>query len=280
MNLCKWMVMEFGTLLNKFKNELNQIQLENPDIIKRTNKSIALCSEVLTVLRKEIVKHGFKDIKTEIDFFKHTKQIPLVPLIYNTEIRSFELQFPNANSVNQKKYINKKINKINRFFIYNIDFNQYIKSGLSHFDKQYFTREYLGAIPISYSRHYFQDLEFSTARDMLLGKLMAYNKFIIYLKNRMDDERNSLKDDAFNLKWTSSKSALTELIYALYHSNAINNGNVDIKEVAKALEHIFQFDLGDLYKIFAELKSRKKSRTKFLDELSINLQHQMDKSEE
>lgn len=272
--------MEFEALINKFKIELNQIQLENPDIIKRTNKSIALCSAVLTALRKEIAKNGFKDINAEIDFFKHTKLIPLVPLIYNTEIRSFELQFPKANLVRQKKYIKKKINKINRFFIYNIDFNQYVKSGLSHFDKQYYTREYLGAIPISYSRHYFQDLEFSTARDMLLGKLMAYNQFIIYLKNRMDGERNFLRDEDFKLKWTSSKSALTELIYALYHSNAINNGNVDIKEVAKALEHIFHFDLGNLYKIFAELKSRKKSRTKFLDELSINLQHQMDKSDE
>lgn len=96
----------------------------------------------------------------------------------------------------------------------------------------------------------------------------------------MENDTNFLRQNEYNLHWTSSKSALTELIYSLYHSNVINNGNLDIKELANALEDIFQVDLGDFYKIFAELKSRKKSRTKFLDELSIILQHQMDKSEE
>ena len=271
--------MEFEALIEKFEIELHKIQLESPDIIERTNKSIALCSKTLTYLRNEIVRNGFNSVIEEIKFFKHTKQIPLVPLIYNTEIRSFELQFPKGNPECQKKYIKKKINKINRFFLYNIDFNQYVKSSLSHFDKQYFTRVYLGLLRISYSRHYFQDLEFSTARDMLLAKLKANNKFIIYLKNRMNEKQHLLRHEDFSLHWTSSKSAMTELIYALYHSRAINNGNIDIKELAKALEYIFQFDLGDFYKIFAELKSRKKSRTKFLDELSINLKHQMDKSE-
>lgn len=156
--------MKFVALLEDFKFELNKIQLNTPDKIERTNRSIALCTRVLTKLRKEISKNKFNDINEEIVFFKHTKQVPLIPLIYNTEIRSFELQFPKGNPKCQRKYINRKINKINRFYQSNIDFNQYVSFDLSHFDLQYFTREYLGSFHISYSSYYFQDLEFSTAR--------------------------------------------------------------------------------------------------------------------
>ena len=83
-----------------------------------------------------------------------------------------------------------------------------------------------------------------------------------------------------SLQWTSSKTALTELIYALHHSRSINNGNADIKEIASVLQKVFHFDLGNFYKIFSEIKSRKTDRTKFLDNLSNGLLVQMENSEE
>ncbi|WP_290629412.1 RteC domain-containing protein [Altibacter sp.] len=225
-------------------------------------------------------------MKEEIDFFKYTKQIPLVPLIYYSEVRSFEIQFPKANLDSQKKYTKRKINKINRFFLYNMDFIRYVESNSTHFDQQYFTRDYLDTYIITYSKFYFQDPEFSTARDMLLGKVKAYQMFIDYLQKRLLKNGKVTKDringsaQIPSLKWTASKTALTELVYALHSNRAINNGNVDIKEIATTLQHIFHYDLGDFYKTYSEIKSRKVSRTKFLDELSSALLSQMDKAEE
>jgi hypothetical protein len=121
---------------------------------------------------------------------------------------------------------------------------------------------------------------------MLLGKLRAYNLFIIYLQDRLIDKNKSpsldpnVLNNNISLQWTSTKTALTELIYALHYSKVINNGNTDIKEIAIALQKVFHFDLGDFYKIYSEIKSRKISRTKFLDSLSNGLQLQMDNSEE
>lgn len=52
------------------------------------------------------------------------------------------------------------------------------------------------------------------------------------------------------LQWTSSKAALTELIYALQCSGAINGGAAELKEIANVTERIFNIDLIDYYRTF------------------------------
>tara|TARA_R110002012_G_scaffold311668_2_gene521345 strand:- start:11252 stop:12094 length:843 start_codon:yes stop_codon:yes gene_type:complete len=280
------MILEFDDISSVFLSELEKLRVKHIDVIELSENCIKLCSNVLNRFRKKIIDYDFESLKEEIDFFKYTKQIPLVPLIYYSEVRSFEIQFPKANLDSQKKYTKRKINKINRFFLYNMDFIRYVESNSTHFDQQYFTRDYLDTYIITYSKFYFQDPEFSTARDMLLGKVKAYQMFIDYLQKRLLKNGKVTKDringsaQIPSLKWTASKTALTELVYALHSNRAINNGNVDIKEIATTLQHIFHYDLGDFYKTYSEIKSRKVSRTKFLDELSSALLSQMDKAEE
>ena len=99
-------------------------------------------------------------------------------------------------------------------------------------------------------------------------------------KSKLYNQKPTNLNSHLNLQWTSSKSALTELIYALHYNQVINNGNADIKEIALAFQQILHFDMGDFYKIFSEIKSRKNSRTKFLDDLSSGLQSHMDTTEE
>ncbi|WP_410005527.1 RteC domain-containing protein [Aequorivita nionensis] len=280
------MILEFDDISSVFLSELEKLRVKHIDVIELSENCIKLCRNVLNRFRKKIIDYDFESLKEEIDFFKYTKQIPLVPLIYYSEVRSFEIQFPKANLDSQKKYTKRKINKINRFFLYNMDFIRYVESNSTHLDQQYFTRDYLDTYIITYSKFYFQDPEFSTARDMLLGKVKAYQMFIDYLQKRLLKNGKVTKDringsaQIPSLKWTASKTALTELVYALHSNRAINNGNVDIKEIATTLQHIFHYDLGDFYKTYSEIKSRKVSRTKFLDELSSALLSQMDKAEE
>ena len=278
--------MKLNLLTEKLLDDLNQIKRGDAKIITQANRSIILCRKLLAIFKKEIVSNDFNSIEDEIDFFKNTKQVPLTQLIYFSEIRLFEMHFPKANIEIQRKFIKKKLNELNTFFLYNIDFGQYIESGYTHFDKQYFTREFLDNFPITSSKFYFQDPEFSTPKDMLLGEFKAYGQFILYLQNRLIGKATSRKENNLDpnnhisLQWTSSKVALTELIYALHHNRVINNGNTDIKEIALALQQLLNFDLGEFYKTFAEIKSRKLSRTKFLDELAAGLQAQMDSSDE
>ena len=82
------------------------------------------------------------------------------------------------------------------------------------------------------------------------------------------------------LSWTGNKTALTELIYALSAQGVFNNGNADIKLIAKVFENAFNIDLGDFYHTFMELKARKINRTKFLDSLCEALIKKKDEQDE
>jgi hypothetical protein len=224
-----------------------------------------------------------KDQTKEIEFFKEIKQIPLSNLIYFSDIRSFEAQFPKGNKLIQKQAIIKKLNKLNRFFTVNMDFNQYIEQGRMYLDDRYFTRAYFNKFNVTTSKYYYRDPEFSTSHDLLLAKLLANKRFIKYLEIRLKklNRRNGtkVKNVIKGFKWTSSKAALVELIYALNHTRSINNGNIELKEIVTQFQEIFDFDLKDFYKTYSEIKGRKKSRTKFLDELSASLLFRMDKED-
>jgi hypothetical protein len=69
-------------------------------------------------------------------------------------------------------------------------------------------------------------------------------------------------------KWTDKKIDLVELIYALYASRSLNNGKVDIADIATFFEKSFQLEIGDVYRKYIEIKNRKFETTKYLDHLS------------
>ncbi len=266
--------------------ELNEAYKNIPNIVRRANHCILLCREVLSLFRKDVTLNGFKTADDEIEFFKHIKSLPLTQYIYYLQIRSFELEFPKGNIDLQRKFIKKKLNRINHFFRKHRDFREYIESGSSHFDAQFYTRKYLDNFPeVTYTFH-INDPEFNTPKDTLYAEFKAFNLCIVYLQNRLidksksPDNKNPVLNDHISLQWTAPKSALTELIYALHYNRVINNGNTDIKEIALAMQQWFHFDLGDFYKTYSELKERKISRTKFLDDLAAGLESHMDKSEE
>ncbi|MGB5820349.1 MAG: RteC domain-containing protein [Saonia sp.] len=278
--------MDFKPFIESLQFDLKEAQDNIPNIVKRANHSIRLCHTLLSIFKRSVVNDGFDSIEREIDFFKNFKTVPSAQLLYHSQVRSFELEFPKANLDVQRKFIKKRLNRLNRFYRNHIDFSEYVSSGRTHFDEHYFTRKYLNAFPILSPHIYFHDPDFSTPKDLLLAEFKAYDLFVMYLQNRMIDKSKSYNQKSpelnshLNLQWTSSKSALTELIYALHHNRVINNGNADIKEIALAFQQVLHFDMGDFYKIFSEIKSRKNSRTKFLDDLSSGLQSHMDSTEE
>ena len=278
--------MDYKPFIEGLQIDLKDAEDNIPNIVKRANHSIRLCHTLLSLFKKSVVNNGFDSIEIEIDFFKNIKTVPSAQLLYHSQVRSFELEFPKTNLEVQRRFIKKRLNRLNRFYRNHIDFGEYLSSGRTHFDEHYFTRKYLNAFPILSPHIYFHDPDFGTPKDLLLSEFKAFDLFAMYLQNRLIDKSKSYNQKAtklnshLNLQWTSSKSALTELIYALHYNRVINNGNADIKEIALAFQQVLHFDIGDFYKIFSEIKSRKNSRTKFLDDLSSGLQSLMDTTEE
>jgi hypothetical protein len=245
--------------------------------------AIILCRDLLTNFKKHLVHYEFTSPDDEIAFFKNIKQVPLENLVYYSELKSFEIRFPKGNREAQKAYVLEKIEKLNKFFVYNIDFVQYIENDKVYLDQHYFTRAFFNDFNVTHSLYYFRDPDFSTSHDLLLAKLTANKRLLPYLENRLANlEKHSIslyKESIAALQWTGSKTALTEIIYALREANVLNGGSASLKEIAAVMQRTFNIELGDLYKIYSEIKQRKKNRTKFLDELALRLAEKMEKDD-
>jgi hypothetical protein len=278
--------MDTELLSYKLLEELKEIKLHSKNILEQSYRSIEVCRNLLITLKREVIAKGFDSIEAEIEFFKIIKQAPLVHLIYFSEIHSFEIQFPKADKNSQLKFIKKKICKLNRFFLYNLDFGQYVNSGATHFDKEYYTRYYLDSFHITTSKFYFQDPDFCTPRDMLLGKFKAYNKLVIYLDERMSNLENNRNEKEVKqratekIQWPFTNSDWVELVYALWYNGLRNQNGLSIRKVSQKLQEIFDYTPRDIYKTNQDIKGRKNSRTLFLDQLATSLLSEMDKSED
>lgn len=128
---------------------------------------------------------------------------------------------------------------------------------------------------------YFEtDHSFSTIGDYKAAKILANDLIQVYLEDQLNNRQYRKESGKSPLSWTGNKTALTELIYSLYAQGIFNNGNADIKLIAKTFESTFNVDLGDFYHTFMELKARKINRTKFLDSLCEALIKKMDEQDE
>ena len=80
-------------------------------------------------------------------------------------------------------------------------------------------------------------------------------------------------------KWTGKKIFLIELAYGIHHTDMVNGGNSEIKDIIEGFEQMFDIELKEHSRSFIEIKRRKIDRTKFLDIMKSRLEDRMDESD-
>lgn len=264
--------------LRKLETEIQELEIEADSPIQRIEAVITIIINSLSELKKFVLKKGFKDTDEEIWFFKYQKPTIVSKLIYYNAIYKIETRRPYGNR-RTKKYFTKELKKLKRFFENNLDFYKYYRSNNSFVDEKLFVRG-KHDIRLWLDTFYFEaDHCFSTSHDYKVAKIIANDLIQVYLEDRLNNISQKKSSDAL-LNWTASKTSLTELIYALYSHGVFNNGNADIKLIAKTFEDAFNIALGDFYHTYLELKSRKINKTKFLDSLRDTLIRKMDEQDE
>ena len=248
----------------KLETAIQELEIESDCPIKRIEAVIQLVIQSFSDLKKFVLKNDFKNTEEEIHFFKYQKPIIVSKLIYYNAVYKIETKKPYGEK-QIKKFLNKELNKLKKFFDSNIDFYKYYRSGNSFLDENFFIRG-KHDIRLWLDTFYFEaDHRFSTSHDYKVAKILANDLIQVYLEDQLNNKHYKKANSKSPLSWTGSKTALTELIYALYAQGVFNNGNTDIKLIAKTFESTFNIDLGDFYHTFMELKARKINRTKFLD---------------
>jgi hypothetical protein len=277
---------KINLLLSDLNEQLNFIDLEIDDTLKKCEKAIEIIIKSIQKLKNLFLKENFKNQEKEIDFFKNVKPKFTSKLIYYNIVYKIETKNPYGGERVVKKYLNNELDKLKRYFDNNLDFYKYYRTGNNYLDFKYFVRGNFD-VKLTIDSFFFEvDHNFSTSHDFKVAKILAHDLVQVYLEDKLLAISNKgLKEKSQHnhnakLTWTAPKVALIELLYALQSEKVFNNGATDLKEIAEYLENIFNVDLGQYRRTFLEIRVRKTERTKFLNTLKETLEKRMNNSDE
>jgi hypothetical protein len=184
----------------------------------------------------------------------------------------------------QQNYLLHELEKLTLFFNNHLEFYSYYRMNSSFLDDKFFVRGREDLHLHFDNLMIYIDPDFSTSQDCMVAKIIANDRLEVFLKT----ELNALSIKANNpncgqigilgnnsLQWTDNKTALVELIYALYACGSLNNGRCEIRELTALFEQIFNIRLTDIYRTYLEIKIRS-TPTKYIDNLKSSLLRKME----
>lgn len=254
----------------KLRESTEAIEGEDLTAVQRCEKILMETDMAIRDLKNWVSDFEFESMAEEVIFFKDIKPQFSAEFIYRSKILELEVAKPNAGQMILKSYYESELQTLKGFVDEYSDFYSYYRRSATYLDSQYFVR---GSIDLKMATdgnlHNYDD-RFTTVGDPLVARIMAHDRLEQYLLRSIYQlegyyfEKFSEKSP---LRWTGSKSALVELLYALHLSHAFNGGSTDLSEAVKVFEKTFNMDLGNFYKTLNEVKNRKTGRTKFLQSL-------------
>lgn len=273
---------KYDHVLQKLEEKLVLIAKENISLSKKAKQSIPLCIMALEELKTLINKNGFKSKDEEIQFFKEFKPIISAKLLYYIQIFNIESKKPIGTEKQLKKYFENHLKTINDFKTANMTFYKYYQSEGVYLDEKFFIRNDFNLHLILDPSTFNYDVTFNTSHDQKVSQIIANHLLNEYLQSQINKiERNLFAEnlppipkETSQLKWTDSKVALIELMYALHTSGSFNQGSLELKELAQMLSTAFNIELGEFYRTWSEIKLRK-DPAKYLDALKVCLENKI-----
>jgi hypothetical protein len=263
------MIHFINKLNEELKLQLNSIDLETGNVIEKSQKSFTCVTNALKDLKAFILQYTFSSEAEEIQFFKKLKPELYSMSIYFKKIVEVETLRPIGCLNEQEIYLRDELKKLTFFFNGHKDLYQYFRMDSIHMDDIYFLRKQNDMKQKMKGADI--DDNFSTGHDYTVAKIIAYNRLEVYLNKELEKTLQIIKNphvehlgilDKF--KWTGSKISIYELIYSLYSSGVINNGDCKINELTELFEQIFNVRLDEINRGFQDIKLRS-NPTKFLD---------------
>jgi hypothetical protein len=118
----------FITKPNKdLSSQLKNIDLEEPDLIRKAQKYIRCIKDALSQLRAFTIQYTFCNDDEEIFFFKKTKPELFSKRIYYVRILNIESSRPVGSHEIQIGYLQEELKKLTLFFDDHLEFYQYYR---------------------------------------------------------------------------------------------------------------------------------------------------------
>ncbi|MFD0762761.1 RteC domain-containing protein [Lutibacter aestuarii] len=266
---------------NRYKKSIVLIEKSNLKDLTILKQGIVLSRTCLNEFSTLVRTKKFPSKKEEITFFKYQKPYVEGRLQYFKWLHNYLLEKPISGNSKQQKYISNELDRLDSRKWKQLEFVKYYRLKEDKLDHLYFLRDIEQLDLFIDSSHHFKDPEFTTSHDYLVSKIIAHDLLIAFFSNELKILKNKKSNDVVieevkpailrDLNWTGTKTDLVELIFALKESGVLRNGRAELKKIKNVIELLFEIELGNIYKVFEQIKAREKDQTKFIDSLKIGL---------
>lgn len=250
----------------RMEAEIDTISANQPNEMRRTSLLIECVGRYVGELKRYVVQYKFRSITEETAFFKHTKPDFISRLLYFRKlfkVQLFEIANPNDARL---AFYREQLQRIRRFLVRHQELYHYVLSGAEENDELFFSRKGSSATTVAF------DERFSTKYDHIVSRIRCAEMLRSYVLAGIQKLENPVREPLTSaLTWTGAKTDLVELIYALQASEVFNKGNAGVKQIASQFESMFNVSLGNYYRVFQEIRLRKKNQTNFMDSMRERL---------
>ncbi|TXH58761.1 MAG: hypothetical protein E6Q89_02930 [Bacteroidia bacterium] len=263
----------FKILKDRLDKKTEKVSKSNLSEFEKNEQCKMILLEHYRELQSFEETYSFKNEHEDIRYFKHLKPQILSELMYCNKITKM-IHFSQLPCLEiSEKHLNYELKKVSDFYETHIEFISYMNSDLTFSDESLFLRKNVNLSAIPSYLLLREDAKQITNGGHLVVKLLLNTKLYKFIQNKLNGEpvnKNgiTIKSDFL---WTAPKSALIEVIYALYYKGVINNGSAEIKQLVHGFEVFFNVELGDPYRHFVNIKQRKKTTATFLESLTDSL---------
>ncbi|MEX1191937.1 MAG: RteC domain-containing protein [Brumimicrobium sp.] len=263
-------------IVGQLDSDLKELGYTDLNTSSNNLKALELLKTALNNLKNTVLKSGFPSLKEEIRFFKEVKPYLLSRFL----LISFVIQYNDQKYISNEAADNLLQSKAEEHNTFLREYKTYLlqlKSVTTEQEKVFFVRNQFSPPLCDVLKKVFLNPEFCTFHSELLTMFKSQRliqKFLDSEKDRVSNKNTTI----YKLKWTQKKTALIELMYGLHYSNSLNNGQSNISEIKEVFETVFNVDLGNVYRIFHDIKNRER-RTPFIDSLRVAVENKLDEED-
>lgn len=264
------------SLMLELNQAIDELSSNEPNFILFSKSAFELCEKKNESLKEFLQSYQFENDSEEIFFFKVSKPLLETRTIFYCQMFNIESRMTLFSNESKIEHYQLELKKIMRFFTSKKEYYHYYKTQNSILDQFYFMRQKINIH--GFAKFSSIDFNYSTGHDMIFNKIVAFEEMYKHIELRIFDleasQKNGQKLFDSSLVWTANKVDMIELMYALFASRAINDGNIEINKIADFFEAVFKINLGDYYRTYSEMKLRS-NKFKFLEKLLDSLENKM-----
>jgi hypothetical protein len=266
------MEVNYINYFNEFEREYEVLKNTSEDVLTVSLEIIHYIEKKLKEMFNWLKKHVFKTLQEEIYFFKELKPRMVSKLLYYKELFNVESSLPPSKK-NKRKHYEEWLAKIHQYGLNNREFYQYYRSRTTVKDEDLFVRRSYKNIFRDDCCLINYDSKLCTSHDYNVAIIIANDMLTSYLENKLDElngTRTAYSPMNNKITWTGTKIEMAEMIYGLHYKQMLNNGNIDIKEIARGFSIAFNIDFDEkaLYRCLQDIKKREPLNAIFLQDLS------------